>query len=63
MCVHEAKLKNKNYFHHLQLVIKLNDVHAICLDFKKAEIFWIMNIIGFLKGHTRVVLQILYPFN
>jgi hypothetical protein len=49
LCVHEAKLKKKNCLRHLQLLVKLNDVHVKCTNFRKVVIFfWTMNRIGFL---------------
>jgi len=50
MCVHKAELKKKNCLQHLQLIVKLNDVHVKCTNFRMVDIFfWTMNIIAFLS--------------
>jgi hypothetical protein len=50
MCVHKAELKKKNCLQHLQLIVKLNDVHVKCTNFKMVDIFfWTMSIIAFLS--------------
>jgi len=42
--------KSKNCLQHLQLIVKLNDVHVKCTKFKKANIFfWTMSKISFLS--------------